>query len=144
MSANSKSDRNRRPSQGVLDSDIKNNSSSFQNTLSQKDPSLKSNDANSNNQSDFSNLNNSDLLSISKTDSSLSNNSFEKIKNAKPDTSNVLVSFSNISETDRLHVTNTNLSSSIVCTKDNKESALTPSTLCNYYQHSNSNTPCSH
>ena len=142
MSSNSKSERNRRPAQGVLDTDIKNNSSSFQNTLSQKDPSLKSNDANSNNQSDFSNLNNSDLLSISKTDSSLSNNSFEKIKNVKPDTSNVLVSFSNISETDRVNVTN--LSSSIVCTKDNKESALTPSTLCNYYQHSNSNTPCSH
>ena len=57
MSSNSKSERNRRPAQGVLDTDIKNNSSSFQNTLSQKDPSLKSNDANSNNQSDFSNLN---------------------------------------------------------------------------------------
>lgn len=165
MSSNFKIETNLSPQK--LNSDLDNKSQNLQiqfshNNGSQKEPSIKSQDNQSINQSDYSNLNDSDILSISKTDSSLSASSFQIMKNQqdnKDESSNLLISFSNISEADpRLttsknntsiinnNVDNSNLSSSIVCkNKDNKDkdSSLTPS-VCNYYLHSNNNTPCSH
>lgn len=165
MSSNFKIETNLPPQNLNSDLDNKNQNLQIQlclNNGSQKEPSIKSQENQSVNQSDYSNLNNSDILSISKTDSSLSASSFQIMKNQqdnKDETSNLLISFSNISEADpRLttsknntstinnnnNVDNSNLSSSIVCkNKDNKDSSLTPS-VCNYYLHSNNNTPCSH
>ena len=92
-------------------------------------------------QNDISNLNDSDILSISKTDSSVSINN--DIKKQTENNSNMLISFSNISEANINNNGNSSLTNSIVFNKDkeNKDESLTPSTLCNYYQKSNNNTP---
>ena len=94
-------------------------------------------------QNDISNLNDSDILSISKTDSSVSINN--EIKKQTENNSNMLISFSNISEANINNNGNSSLTNSIVFNKDkeNKDESLTPSTLCNYYQKSNNNTPIS-
>ena len=94
-------------------------------------------------QNDISNLNDSDILSISKTDSSVSINN--DIKKQTENNSNMLISFSNISEANINNNGNSSLTNSIVFNKDkeNKDESLTPSTLCNYYQKSNNNTPIS-
>ena len=55
-------------------------------------------------QNDLSNLNDSDILSISKTDSSISNNSNNEIKKQKENNSNMLISFSNISEAKKTNI----------------------------------------
>ena len=97
-------------------------------------------------QNDLSNLNDSDILSISKTDSSISNNSNNEIKKQKENNSNMLISFSNISEAKKTNI-NFNgaslLTNSIIFNKyeEIKEESFTPSNLCNYYQKSNNNTP---
>ena len=92
-------------------------------------------------QNDISNLNDSDILSISKTDSSVSINN--DIKKQTENNSNMLISFSNISEANINNNGNSSLTNSIIFNKDkeNKDESLTPSTLCNYYQKSNNNTP---
>ena len=100
-------------------------------------------------QNDLSNLNDSDILSISKTDSSISANSNNDIKKQNNNNSNMLISFSNISEANKTNINiNENsslLTNSIIFNKDkeNKDDSFTPSTLCNYYQKSNNNTPIS-
>ena len=97
-------------------------------------------------QNDLSNLNDSDILSISKTDSSISNNSNNEIKKQKENNSNMLISFSNISEAKKTNI-NFNgaslLTNSIIFNKyeEIKEESFTPTNLCNYYQKSNNNTP---
>ncbi len=97
-------------------------------------------------QNDLSNLNDSDILSISKTDSSISNNSNNEIKKQKENNSNMLISFSNISDAKKTNI-NFNgaslLTNSIIFNKyeEIKEESFTPSNLCNYYQKSNNNTP---
>ena len=97
-------------------------------------------------QNDLSNLNDSDILSISKTDSSISNNSNNEIKKQKENNSNMLISFSNISEAKKTNI-NFNgaslLTNSIIFNKyeEIKEESFTPSNLCNYNQKSNNNTP---
>ena len=97
-------------------------------------------------QNDLSNLNDSDILSISKTDSSISNNSNNEIKKQKENNSNMLISFSNISEAKKTNI-NFNgaslLTNSMIFNKyeEIKEESFTPTNLCNYYQKSNNNTP---
>ena len=97
-------------------------------------------------QNDLSNLNDSDILSISKTDSSISNNSNNEIKKQKENNSNMLISFSNISDAKKTNI-NFNgaslLTNSIIFNKyeEIKEESFTPTNLCNYYQKSNNNTP---
>ena len=97
-------------------------------------------------QIDLSNLNDSDILSISKTDSSISNNSNNEIKKQKENNSNMLISFSNISEAKKTNINFNGASlftNSIIFNKyeEIKEESFTPSNLCNYYQKSNNNTP---
>ena len=100
-------------------------------------------------QNNISNLNDSDILSISKTDSSISANSNNENKKQQNNNSNMLISFSNISEANKTNI-NLNENSSLLTNsiifnkeKENKEDSFTPSTLCNYYQKSNNNTPIS-
>ena len=119
MSSNFKIETNLPPQNLNSDLDNKNQNLQIQlcqNNGSQKEPSIKSQENQSVNQSDYSNLNNSDILSISKTDSSLSASSFQIMKNQqdnKDETSNLLISFSNISEADPRLTTSKNNTSTI-------------------------------